>query len=198
MTISILDVVKYYKGLPHQDAALRALEDTLGPYFLADDQKWVKLWRAPQKAIQKPVQKPAVVSTKFDNSWNGIKACGVRAGAKFPEVVAAQWALESARGTILSGRNNFFGIKGAGTVKTTWEDYGNGAVIIQAAFKDFATPYDCVNHLVTQWYKDYKRFKGVNRARTREECARLLKAEGYATDPIYSQKLISLMNSYEK
>jgi hypothetical protein len=194
MTISILDVVKCYKGLPHQDAALRALEESLGPYFLADDQKWVKLWRTPQKAIPKP----AVVSTKFDNSWAGIKACGARAGAKFPEVVAAQWALESARGTILSGRNNFFGIKGAGTVKTTWEDYGNGAVIIQAAFKDFATPYDCVEHLVTQWYKDYKRYKGVNRARTREECARLLKAEGYATDPVYSQKLINLMNSYEK
>jgi len=194
MTISILDVVKSYKGLPHQDAALRALEDTLGPYFLADDQKWVKLWRTPQKVVLKPYVGPA----KFDNSWAGMEACATRAGAKFPEVVAAQWALESARGTILSGKNNFFGIKGAGTVKTTWEDYGNGAVIIQAAFKDFATPYDCVEHLVNQWYKDYKGYKGVNRARNREECARLLKAEGYATDPIYSQKLISLMNSNEK
>jgi flagellum-specific peptidoglycan hydrolase FlgJ len=47
---------------------------------------------------------------------------------------------------------------------------------------------------VTQWYKDYKGYKGVNRARTREECARLLKAEGYATDPVYSQKLIKIMN----
>jgi len=190
MTISILDVVKSYKGLPHQDAALKALEDSLGPYYLADDQKWVKLWRTPQKAVQKPY----VSSDKLDNSWAGIKAAAAHAGAKFPEVVAAQWALESARGTILSGKNNFFGIKGAGTVKTTWEDYGNGAVIIQAAFKDFATPYDCVDHLVTQWYKDYKGYKGVNRARTREECARLLKAEGYATDPVYSQKLIKIMN----
>ena len=190
MSISILDVVKSYKGLPNQDAALKALEDTLGPYFLADDQKWVKLWRTPQKVVLKPYVGPA----KFDNSWAGMEACATRAGAKFPEVVAAQWALESARGTILSGRNNFFGIKGAGTVKTTWEDYGNGAVIIQAAFKDFATPYDCVEHLVNQWYKDYKGFKGVNRARTREECARLLKQEGYATDPVYSQKLIKIMN----
>ena len=193
MTISILDVVKSYKGLPHQDAALKALEESLGPFYLADNQEWVKLWRTPQKATPKP----AVVSTKFDNSWAGMKACGARAGAKFPEVVAAQWALESARGTILSGRNNFFGIKGAGTVKTTWEDYGNGAVIIQAAFKDFATPYDCVEHLVNQWYKDYKGHKGVNRARSREECARLLKAEGYATDPIYASKLINIMRTYD-
>ena len=194
MSISILNVVKSYQGLAHQDEALKTLEDTLGPYFLSDDQKWVKLWRTPQKAVQKP----AAVSTKFDNSWSGIKACATRAGAKFPEVVAAQWALESARGTALSGKNNFFGIKGPGTVKTTWEDYGNGPVVIKAAFQDFATPYDCVEHLVNQWYKDYKGFKGVNRAKTREECARLLKQEGYATDPVYSQKLISLMNSNEK
>jgi flagellum-specific peptidoglycan hydrolase FlgJ len=190
MTISILDVVKSYKGLPHQDAALKALEDSLGPYYLADDQKWVKLWRTPQKVAQKS----SVGSDKLDNSWAGIKAAAVQAGAKFPEVVAAQWALESARGTALSGKNNFFGIKGAGTVKTTWEDYGNGPVTIQASFKDFATPYDCVDHLVTQWYKDYKGHKGVNRAKTREECARLLKQEGYATDPVYSQKLIKIMN----
>jgi flagellum-specific peptidoglycan hydrolase FlgJ len=192
MSISILDVVKNYKGLPHQDAALKALEDTLGPSFLADEQMWVKLWRTPQK----PLQKPSVSSDKIDNSWAGIKAAAAHAGAKFPEVVAAQWALESAFGTALSGKNNFFGIKGAGTVKTTWEDYGSGAVYIQAAFKDFATPYDCVEHLVNQWYKDYKGYKGVNRAKTREECARLLKQEGYATDPIYAQKLIRLMNDH--
>ena len=188
--ISILDVVKNYKGLPNQDEALRALEDTLGPYFLADDQKWVKLWRTPQRVKEAPIKG----YQKFENSWSGIKACAAKAGAKFPEVVAAQWALESARGTILSGRNNFFGIKGPGTIKTTWEDYGKGAVIIKASFMDFATPFDCVNHLVTQWYKDYKGYKGVNRAKTREECAILLKREGYATDPAYSQKLIKIMN----
>ena len=60
---------------------------------------------------------------------------------------------------------------------------------------DFNTPYDCINYLVTRWYKDYNGYLGVNRAYTREECARLLKSEGYATDPIYSSKLIKLMNS---
>jgi len=192
MSISILDVVKNYKGLPHQDAALKALEASLGPSLLADDQKWVKLWRTPQK----PVHKPYVGPDKLDNSWAGIQAAAAHAGAKFPEVVAAQWALESAFGKALSGKNNFFGIKGKGTVKTTWEDYGNGAVTIQASFMDFATPYDCVDHLVTQWYKDYKGHKGVNRAKTREECALLLKKEGYATDPVYAQKLIRLMNDH--
>ena len=131
-------------------------------------------------------------------TWNEIYECAKTAGAKFPEVVAAQWALESAYGTTVSGKNNFFGIKGTpGTIKSTWEDYGHGPVTIHASFKDFATPEDCVNHLVTQWYKDYKGYKGVNRATSREDCACLLKREGYATDPVYPEKLIRLMHDHE-
>jgi hypothetical protein len=180
MTIRLTDVAKYYKGLPNQVKALQALEKLLGEEGLSDSQEWVQLWRVP------PAKPP---SQTFSNTWDGIEAAAAAAGAKFPEVVAAQWALESAYGTALSGKNNFFGIKGPGTVKTTWEDYGNGPVTIKASFQDFA----CVNHLVTQWYKDYKGYKGVNRAATREDCAYLLKREGYATDPVYPQKLIRLM-----
>lgn len=132
----------------------------------------------------------------FNNTWEGIKAAAKAAGAKFPEVVAAQWALESAYGTATSGKNNFFGIKGPGTIKTTQEDYGKGLVTIKDSFKNFDTCYDCINYLVTRWYKDYKGYKGVNRAKDREECARLLKKENYATDPNYSEKLIKLMREH--
>lgn len=187
MSIKLLDVIKNYEGLPHQVKAITALEHLLGPYGLSDDADWVKIWRTP--TTKAPAQ--------FTNTWEGIEAAARAAGAKFPEVVAAQWALESAYGTAISGKNNFFGIKGSGTVKTTWEDYGNGPVTIKASFKDFDTPFDCVNHLVTQWYKDYKGYKGVNRAATREDCAYLLKREGYATDPIYPQKLIRLMDQHD-
>ena len=186
--IKLTDVARYYKGLPNQVKALQALEKLLGSEGLSEEQEWVKLWRQP------PAKPPAQT---FSNSWDGIEAAAAAAGAKFPEVVAAQWALESAYGSIFSGRNNAFGIKGAGTVKTTWEDYGNGPVTIKASFKDFDTLYDCVEHLVTQWYKDYKGYKGVNRAATREDCAYLLKREGYATDPIYPQKLIRLMEQHD-
>jgi flagellum-specific peptidoglycan hydrolase FlgJ len=187
MSIKLLDVVKNYKGLPHQKQAIEALERFLGSFGLSDEAEWVKIWRTP--TAPQPQQ--------FSNTWDGIEAAARAAGAKFPEVVAAQWALESAFGTATSGKNNFFGIKGTGTVKTTWEDYGNGPVTIKASFKDFATPYDCVEHLVDQWYKDYKGYKGVNRATSREDCAYLLKREGYATDPIYAQKLIRLMEQHE-
>lgn len=189
MTIRLTDVVKYYKGLPNQVKALKLLEDLLGSEGLSDSQEWVKAWRLP--AEKKNLK-------AFDNSWDGIEAAAAAAGAKFPEVVAAQWALESAYGSALSGKNNFFGIKGTpGTLKTTWEDYGNGPVTIKATFKDFATPYECVEHLVRQWYKDYKGYKGVNRAATREDCAYLLKAEGYATDPLYPDKIIRLLKQHD-
>jgi len=187
MSIKLLDVIKNYKGLPHQKQAIEALEHLLGSYGLSDGAEWVKIWRTPTP----------VAPQQFTNTWEGIEAAARAAGAKFPEVVAAQWALESAFGTATSGKNNYFGIKGSGTVKTTWEDYGYGPVTIKASFKDFATPYDCVEYLVTQWYKDYKGYKGVNRATSREDCAYLLKKEGYATDPIYAQKLIRLMEQHE-
>lgn len=175
------DAAKWYKAEPHQKAAWDALEQRLPTWLLEEFQG---AYRGPQAPQEPPV---------LDNSWGGIEVLAKQAGAKFPECVAAQWALESAWGTALSGKHNYFGIKGKGTIKTTWEDYGNGPVTIQDEFMDFDTPFDCINHLVTQWYKDYKGFKGVNRAASREECATLLKQEGYATDPNYSTKLVRLM-----
>lgn len=175
------DAAKYYKAEPHQIDAWNSLEDKIPTYLL---EEFKAAYRNTGKAS------PAV----FDNSWEGIYQCALVAGAKFPECVAAQWALESGYGKYLSGKNNFFGIKGKGTSKQTWEDYGQGTVYITAEFKDFATPLECVEYLVTKWYRDYKSYKGVNRAHDRNECARLLKAEGYATDPNYVSKLIQIMD----
>jgi hypothetical protein len=141
---------------------------------------------------------PPVSNEKVDdNSWDGIRALAYKVGARWPQVVAAQWALESAWGKHVSGKNNFFGIKGHGTIKTTWEDYGYGPITIKASFKDFDSAEDCVRYLVDRWYKDYAGHKGVNRANSWSECCYLLKAEGYATDPIYAEKLITLINKHD-
>jgi len=183
--VPLINLFKYYKGLPEQDEAIQKLQYLINQKdtsILTTDNDWYDAW------VGNNLKKD-----QFNNSWQGIYNCAKEAGAKFPEVVAAQWALESAWGKHTSGKNNFFGIKGEGTVKTTWEDYGNGPVTIEAEFKDYDTPYDCVNDLVTKWYKDYKMFSGVNRATSAENCAHLLKAEGYATDPIYASKLIDIM-----
>jgi len=127
--------------------------------------------------------------------WQEFYDYGKAAGAKFPELVAAQAALESGWGEHLSGKNNYFGIKGSpGTVVTTQEWTGSHYITIKDEFKDFDSPLECVKHLVDRWYKDWRGYEGVNRAATRNEAAELLKAEGYATDPVYPELLINLMD----
>lgn len=135
----------------------------------------------------------------YENNWDGIKAAAKACGAKFPQVVAAQWALESGWGKHTSGRNNFFGIKGVegqGSLVKTTEFYGGMEVKVNAWFKNFPSLYESVDDLVSKWYKDYKGYKGVNRASSPEECCRLLVKEGYATDPTYATKLINILKEH--
>ena len=135
-----------------------------------------------------------------EERWKAFYAMAQKAGAKYPNLVAAQFALESGWGTALSAKNNFFGIKAtaseSATVSNTREVYGGESTYINARFKNFDTPQDAVNHLVTQWYKDYKGYKGVNNAPDAFAAADQLRAEGYATDPGYSQHLKRLLKEY--
>ena len=180
MTIELNDAAKYYKELPHQREAWYWLEKQLTPEQL---DSFAKKYRTEIK--------PTI---DIDNSWEGVQTAAKKAGAKFPEVVAAQWALESGWGKHTSGKNNFFGLKGTGTTVNTQEFINGQWVTIKAGFIDFPDLYTCVCYLVDRWYKDYARFKGVNRASSRNECARLLVQEGYATDPAYATKLIQIMD----
>ena len=123
-----------------------------------------------------------------------IAELAAKAGSKYPELVAAQWACESGWGQHQSGVNNFFGIKGPGTKKTTQEWDGAKFITIVDEFKDYSSVEECVNDLVEKWYKDYKGYSGVNDAPNREEAARELVRQGYATDPAYSSKLIDIMS----
>ena len=119
-------------------------------------------------------------------------------GARFPELVAAQMILESAFGTVLSGTNNFFGMKAtsseSSTAKQTTE-FRNGVEGAEVAnFKNYGSPKEAVNDLVSKWYKDYPGYQGVNNASSIEEAAMMLQQQGYATDPNYAQKLIQIAN----
>ena len=179
--INFNDAAKYYKELPHQVDAFSWLQECCSDEVITE---FGRLYRnAPE-------------TNEFTNDWASVQRLANAAGAKYPELVAAQWALESGWGQHVSGKNNFFGIKGKGTVQKTWEDYGNGPVDIFDEFKDFDTPFDCIDELVTKWYKDYNGYTGANVAKNRDQAAYHLKHEGYATDPVYPQKLISLMNKY--
>lgn len=137
-----------------------------------------------------------------DAKWAEFYEYGKKAGAKYPEAVSAQFALESGWGRALSGKFNFFGIKAAKGESATYHNTqewaaGKGYYGIKAPFKNFSSPQDAVNHLVTQWYKDYRGYKGVNRAKDALEVALLLKQGSYATSPTYTSKLQKLMRQYQ-
>lgn len=126
-------------------------------------------------------------------TWESIFKCAKEAGAKYPELVAAQWALESGWGEHLSGKNNFFGLKGSGTTCETTEVFDGETVTVYDGFLDFETPEACVQYLVDRWYKDFKHWKGVNRAKSHALAAEQLQLQGYATDPGYAEKLIQII-----
>lgn len=126
-------------------------------------------------------------------TWAQVRKAAREAGALFPDLVAAQWALESGWGEHVSGKHNYFGIKGAGSLCKTTE-YINGKLVeLEDTFIDFNSLEDCVQYLVDRWYKDYKHYKGVNHCANRIEAAHELVKQNYATDPKYAQKLIDLM-----
>lgn len=180
MSIKLVDAVKYYKELPHQ----REAWDWLQKQLTADQlDTFASKYRTEVK--------PAV---QIENSWEGVQAAAKEAGAKFPEVVAAQWALESGWGQHFSGKWNAFGLKGSGTSVNTQEFLNGQWVTIKAGFIDFPDLKTCIHYLVDRWYKDFSTYQGVNRAKTRNECAQLLVKEKYATDPDYSTKLIQIMD----
>ena len=161
------------------------------PSLMTDKAEWVGLYRAPLT--------PPPTGT-VENTWSGIATAAARAGAKFPDLLAAQWALESGFGRYPAGKFNYWGIKATGrtkgTIKTTKEFINGKWITIEANFRNFASIQEGVDYLVARWYKDWEQYKGVNRATTREEAARLLVKEGYATDPEYSAKLIRLLDQY--
>lgn len=185
--MKLINFFRHYKRLGHQDAAIEELEEAIiaaAPNLLNRDQDWYSTWSS---AVEEP--------SAYTNDWDGFISAAIEAGAKFPECVAAQWALESGWGEHTSGRHNYFGLKGPGTSTTTREFLDGQWVTIDDSFIDFPSLAACVKYLVSRWYQDYQQHKGVNRASDRNECANMLVTEGYATDPEYAAKLIKIMDS---
>jgi len=120
-----------------------------------------------------------------------------KSGAKYPELVAAQFALESGYGSAISGANNYFGLKAtaseSGASMETTEFRGGVEGRETAKFMNFDSAQGAVDTLVNRWYKDYKGYKGVNRAGNAAEAAQELQRQGYATDPTYASKLQRIM-----
>ena len=180
MTIKLTDAAEFFKKEPQQIDAWNWLQAQVSPDVL---ESFAVKYRNKQTA-----------ETDVANTWEGVLATAKQAGAKWPECVAAQWALESGWGKHFSGTWNAFGLKGSGSKVDTQEFINGKWVTIKAGFIDFPDLKTCIYYLVDRWYKDFGKYKGVNKASSRNECARLLVEEGYATDPNYSTKLIQIMD----
>jgi hypothetical protein len=182
------------KSKSHHRAFFQALLDRveeLDPKALQEGGELRDLWIA---AVETKAPTLSLVPTVGPSGWPQFVSLAQEAGARFPDLVAAQWALESGWGRHTSGVNNYFGLKGAGAKAGTKEFVNGKWITTEANFLDFPTPGESVKYLVDKWYKDYKGYKGVNNAPTKEDAARMLVSEGYATDPDYAAKLIRLMN----
>ena len=192
---------QWYRGEAHQQLAVAELWKAMPVSLLEDDADWVLTYRNP--AVEEDPEVPVVLPGKEPElSWGGVIAMAKKAGAKYPEVAAAQSVLESGWFKHETGAFNILGIKATAgepySLCTTWEHYDGKDVTIQDKFKDFDSYQECVQQLVDQWYLDFQGYKGVNRASSVGECCQLLVAEGYATDPNYAAKLMSIINSQAK
>ena len=120
---------------------------------------------------------PATIRTG-NNGYADVVSLGTASGFKFPQVMAAMWALESGRGASHSGKNNVFNI----TDRTTgrFKDYPS---VLESA-KDFV-------YLMT----DPRYAPGIAKARTPREAVTAIHAAGYATDPNYVAKTVRVMQS---
>lgn len=133
---------------------------------------------------------PATIRTGFEGTADVVQtAIHYKMPPGVAPIAGAVYGLESAYGTKPSGQNNFFGIKGQGTVRTTTEYDG---VVTEASFRDYATPHESVADFV-KLINDDPRYSAVKNAKTPREAAVALKAAGYATDPDYSDKVTDVL-----
>ena len=110
----------------------------------------------------------------------------------YPSTVLAMAALES--GYNLKAET-LFGIKGDGKILDTTEYIDGEYVNVKDSFKSYPSLAASVQGLydLMQW-NNYDR--ATSCTDYEEEC-RMVQACGYATDPNYSDKLISIVNSYQ-
>jgi flagellum-specific peptidoglycan hydrolase FlgJ len=154
------------------------------------------------------IEEPQIKTTgdgveRMNNNFPTVYNLAKEVGIKFPEIVAAQFSLESDHGKKASGENNYLGIKatqkeiadGKATLVQTREVIDGKEVVIKDYFKDFDTLKDMLLHYKEQWNDNYKDRKGTSTSSSVEEAVKLLKSNGYATDPDYVKKILNIIKS---
>lgn len=133
-----------------------------------------------------------------------IRDAAKSAGIKQPEIIAAQWALESAWGENQTGRYNYWGVKAGngdpdnqeeGSIHWTTEVINKKKVRMQQKFKDYDSLIDAMKDRQEFTARKGGRYDkaGYADAVTPSQAAEALQRGGYATDPNYANKLKSIL-----
>ena len=92
---------------PHQDLAIAELWKLMPVSLLEEDADWIQTWRDP--AIEEILRfRLFLLARNLRTRGVVLRPRRRKLGRSFPEVVAAQWALESAWGDHTSDVNNYF------------------------------------------------------------------------------------------
>jgi len=139
---------------------------------------------------------------RMETNFKTIYKLAKEVGVKFPEVVAAQFGVESDHGLQVTGKNNYFGIKatqaeidaGQSTLAPTFEEVDGKKVRVMAHFKNFDTVKQSIEHYKKFWNDDFQDRKGTANVDTAEEAIIRLKENGYATDSDYVKLVTDVLN----
>lgn len=129
-----------------------------------------------------------------------VYEAAVRNGAKFPDVIATQWALESGWGEKQSGDNNYFGIKARDGEKYKLVDTlenidGKGNKPTKEKFRSYDSLDEAIQDRISRPH--WKRAE--ERSETAEDYINYLTfISNYATDDEYDVKMKQTLNSRHK
>lgn len=119
-----------------------------------------------------------------------------------PSVMLAQSILESnwGRSELSKEYNNYFGIKAVkkdqGVVFETEEYVDGESGRYMENFKKYSSKRESFEHYA-KLLSTAKRYEKVKTAKNYKEAAQYIKEGGYATDPSYADKIISVVEKYE-
>lgn len=119
----------------------------------------------------------------------------------FPSVMLAQSVLESnwGRSELSEKYNNYFGIKeikkGEGVIYDTEEYVDGKSGRYLENFKKYNSKQESFEHYAKLLTKT-ERYKDVKNAKNYTEAANVIMKAGYATDPKYANKIISVIETY--
>lgn len=134
-------------------------------------------------AINMSGNAPATIR-QGNNGYQDVVALGSASGFRFPQVMAAMWALESGWGKYTSGRNNTFNIKARP---------GQGTLMNGSYWRDYASPLESAKDFLNLM-TDPRYARGLAVAKTPRQAIEAIAAGGYAGgEAAYPGKIIRIM-----